>query len=341
MVSKHTVNVNVKGFIIILLYDKINMVNNMASKKKKKSNNNQIPNVNKPQNYSSATPNIHATIKHNEEYLSNNINRIKNIVMNNKTSLRELQATNSRYIESEKTGMAGFIRASEMLNIKVLKELDTMMALKDNYRALEEKLKFDVDLKSELLDYNTLNLSLLATNSQFIKQYERDHPCIPGGAYTKEEAEKYYGKYFKDPNISDFFDIFYNENNDTYTVPDIVFNKHDVTEGKYIKTTVTKYEIYVDLSGYSAQQQQEIRQHFIDTIVALDPHSGYNTDFANLIGNPPIENGVLKADLTPLLNELVSLRKKANAFKWTGEVSQEQIDMLDEAIAGLEDLFAK
>ena len=60
--------------------------------------------------------------------------------MNNKTSLIELQATNSRYIESEKTGMAGFIRASEMLNIKVLKELDTMMALKDNYRALEEKL---------------------------------------------------------------------------------------------------------------------------------------------------------------------------------------------------------
>ena len=311
----------------------------MASKKRKKSNNTE-PNTNRQQNnHVSTTP--ATAIKHNSGYLSNNINRIKNIALNRKINNIELLATNSKYIESEKNGMAGFVRASEMLNAKVLKELDTMMALKDNYRALEKKLRFDVDLKSELLDYSTLSLSLLAANSQFIKKYEKDHPCIPGRTYTKEEAEKLYGKYFKDPNISDFFDIFYNEKNDTYTVPDIVFNKHDVIEGRFIKTTVTKYEIYVDLSGYSSKQQQEIRQHFIDTIVALDPHSGYNTDFANLIGNPPIENGVLKADLTPLLNELVSLRKKANNWKWTGQVSQEQIDMLDEAIAGLEALFVK
>ncbi len=324
----------------------------MASKKRKKINNTE-PNTNRQQNnHVSTTP--ATAIKHNSGYLSNNINRIRNIALNRKINNIELLATNSKYMESEKNGMTGFVKASEMLNAKVLKELDTIMVLKDNYKALEEKLKFDVDLKSELLDYSTLNLSLLATNSQFIKQYERNHPCIPGRTYTKEEAEELYGKYFKDPNISGFLDMFYNEKNDTYTVPDIVFDKHDETSGLVIKTTVTKYEIKIDTTGFN---KDDIYNNFLSIIDSLDPNlnerlttpqkagltfigkGNITKKFTDTI-HESYSNGVLTIDITDLISLLNDLDDVANG-NLGGAATDQDRQLIKEAIAGLEALFVK
>lgn len=292
-----------------------------------------------------------SSIKHNASYLDNNLNRIKNVMSGNKIKNINLATTNSKYMECEKNGMNDFINASIMLNTKVVQDLTAMAKLKDNYTSLEHKLRFGVDLKSELLDQTTVNLSLLAANSQFIKQYEKDHPYINGGTYSKEDAQKLYGKYFNDPNIKGFFDVFYNSTNGSYTVPDIVFNKY--TEGSGRRAT-DRYEIVIDAREFD---EKAIIKRFMDTINSLDPKlaetvPGWQQDAVKTWNKTLFDSfeskisysskdGYLTIDLTEFMKHLNNLDNAANAWWGRGSATDEQREMVAQAIEGLEDFFKK
>ncbi len=342
------------------LKNNLNNGTNVFVEKNQKTNStkkmNKANDIQKQANTYTSQPKSLDKVKHDESFLANGLNKIKNIATSNlaKNNI-VLSTTNSKYMESEKTGMDSFIRGSEMLNNKVLKELGTMTVLKDNYRALEEKLRFDVNLKSDVLDYSTMNLSLLAANSQFIKQYEKDHPCIPKNSYTKDEAIKLYGKYFNDPNISGFFDMFYDKKSDTYTVPDIVFNSYDETTGRIKKTTETKYEIIIDTNGFN---QKDIIDNFMATIESLDPHidegltdiertglwfmgkSNITNSFVSTISYTN-NNGVLTIDMTELMKLLNDLDSVANSDLGKDAATDADRKLIKEAITGLKNLFKK
>jgi hypothetical protein len=201
-------------------------------------------------------------VKHDANYLENNLTRINNIVgqydykyrsntdngLLNDFTNEKVEVTaqseneivikgNSIFLKTEKNGTEKLLNSLTKLNSIISSEINRMLELKETYNNLDKSLIFDYDIRSELLDSNLLTSdinSLLDSQSnqnEFFLSKANVNPCIQGRTYTKDDFQKEYALYYNSP-LSRIFDSFVNSNNE-YEIPDIVFEKKSGIVNKY------------------------------------------------------------------------------------------------------------
>lgn len=146
-------------------------------------------------------------------------------------------ANNSVFLASERKAVNNLIEAIQEVNSKILKELDAILSLRDNYSILDKNLEFDLPLDaikllngSELSDFYS---ELMLTGYDLYKDM---YPTIPGGEYDRNNIPEEYKKYFTG-SLGAFFEYLVDSDNpNIYNIPDTVIVHKDSDYLIYFKS---------------------------------------------------------------------------------------------------------